>query len=202
MSNDKTKWIFDNDDSKTGNLGGDFTESLHDDPIGRTDAGVGDTTQVSSDDETTRLMPSNDKTQIFLPGQTGATASSTSYEDLEDPVVGWLVVVKGPGLGQSVPIGVGMNTVGRDSSSRIALDFGDKMISGNDHARIIYDDDSRGFFIAHGSGKSITKVNGQMVATTLPLKAYDVVEITKATHLRFVAFCNEDFDWSDLADKG
>ena len=127
---------------------------------------------------------------------------STKYEDLEDPVVGWLVVIKGAGLGQSVPIGVGMNTIGRDNESRITLDFGDKMLSGNDHARIIYDDDSRGFFIAHGSGKNITKVNGQMVATTLALKNYDVIEITKATHLRFVALCNENFDWSDLAEKG
>ncbi|WP_456385735.1 FHA domain-containing protein [Profundibacter sp.] len=202
MSNDKTKWIFDNDDDTSSNLDSDFTESIGAETIGTTDVGFDDPTQVSGDDETTRLMPSNEKTQIFLPGQSGATAASVNYDDLQDPVVGWLVVVKGPGLGQSVPIGVGMNTVGRDTSSRIALDFGDKMISGEDHARIIYDDDSRGFFIAHGTGKSITKVNGKMVATTMPLENYDVVEITKATHLRFVAFCNEKFDWSDLADKG
>lgn len=202
MSNDKTKWIFDNDDNASSNAGGDFTESIGEDTIGITGAGFDDMTQADGDGEATRLVPGNDKTQIFLSGQSGATASSTSYEDLEDPVVGWLVVVKGPGLGQSVSIGVGMNSVGRDSDSRIALDFGDKMISGNDHARIIYDDDSRGFFIAHGSGKSITKVNGKMVATTLALNSFDVIEITKATHLRFVAFCNENFDWSDLADKG
>lgn len=201
MSNDKTKWIFDNDDD-TASLGGDFTESIGEDTIGITGAGFDDMTQAEGDNDTTRLVPGNDKTQIFLAGQSGATAASTSYDDLEDPVVGWLVVIKGPGLGQSVNVGVGMNTVGRDGASRIALDFGDKMISGNDHARIIYDDDSRGYFIAHGSGKSITKVNGKMVATMMPLNNFDVVEITKATHLRFVAFCNENFDWSDLADKG
>lgn len=201
MSTDKTKWIFDNDEELNDELDSDFTETIDPRQAEVTGGLVDDPTHVD-DDDTTRLVPGNDKTQIFLGGQEKIVATSTKYEDLEDPVVGWLVVIKGAGLGQSVPIGVGMNTIGRDNESRITLDFGDKMLSGNDHARIIYDDDSRGFFIAHGSGKNITKVNGQMVATTLALKNYDVIEITKATHLRFVALCNENFDWADLAEKG
>jgi hypothetical protein len=201
MSNDKTKWIFDDEDHSNTDLGADFTESITDDTIGQTAANLDGFQSAGSDNETTRLVETNEKTQIFLKGQPGAAEAATNYDELDDPVVGWLVVIKGPGLGQSLPIGVGMNTVGRDSSARVAIAFGDKTISGSDHARVIYDDDTRAFFISHGSGKSITKVNGQMVATVLPLANYDVIELTKTTHVRFVAFCNEHFDWSDLADK-
>lgn len=200
MSNDKTKWIFDSDDDLDHDFEADFTETVQPSGGEKTDLATGMATPSQSDDKT-RLVPSDDKTQIFLSGQSGTSDAATKFEDLQDPVVGWLVVVRGPGLGQSVPIGVGMNSIGRDSSSRIPLAFGDKMISSLDHARIIYDDDNRSFYIAHGTGKSITKLNGQMVATMLPLSNYDIIEITKGTRLRFVAFCTADFDWSDLAGK-
>ena len=201
MSSDKTKWIFDDEDDASTNMENDFTESIGNDQIGRTISNTDGYDDGGRNDESTRLVNTNDKTQIFLKGQPSSASAASSYDHLEDPVVGWLVVVKGPGLGQSVPVGVGMNTVGRDNDSRVSVNFGDQTISGSDHARLIYDDDTRAFFIAHGSGKSITKVNGQMVATILPLANYDVIELTKITHLRFVAFCNEAFDWSDLAGK-
>ena len=47
----------------------------------------------------------------------------------QDPVVGWLVVVGGPGLGSFRPIYEGNNAVGRGSDQRIAIDFGDNSIS-------------------------------------------------------------------------
>ena len=48
----------------------------------------------------------------------------------EDPVVGWLVVVGGPGLGSYRPIYEGNNTVGRSATQRVPIDFGDDAISG------------------------------------------------------------------------
>jgi hypothetical protein len=202
MNGDKTKWIFDDEDGSASELDSDFTEALDGPAMNPAATDFDVYPQTGGDTESTRLIAEqSEKTQIFLAGQPSKQDATGSYNDLEDPVVGWLVIIKGPGLGQSVPIGVGMNTVGRDNSSRVVIGFGDKTISGSDHARVIYDDDTRGFFIAHGSGKTITKVNGQMVATVLPLANYDVVELTKTTHLRFVAFCNENFDWSDLAEK-
>jgi hypothetical protein len=42
----------------------------------------------------------------------------------QDPVVGWLVVVGGPGMGQYRPVFEGNNSVGRADTNRIALDFG------------------------------------------------------------------------------
>jgi len=197
MSNDKTKWIFDDKDSfdndGTEATVGEFTETFSSD---QTAAGTN-----WNDSEATRLVDggASDKTTL---SRSGAFAGEkTGFENI-DPVVGWLVVVKGPGLGQAVQIGAGMNTLGRGTAARVSLGFGDSSISSDDHARIIYDDDSRAFFIAHGSGKNITKVNGQMVANTLPLENGALVEVTKSTHLRFVAFCSESFDWADVEDSG
>ena len=117
-------------------------------------------------------------------------------------MTGWLVVVRGPGLGQSVQIGAGMNAVGRAASASVPLPFGDRLISSEDHVRIIYDDTDRKFYIAHGSGRNLSRVNGQMLANTLPLDDNAVIELSKVTTVVFRAFCSEAFDWTDVqADK-
>ncbi|GFE64086.1 FHA domain-containing protein [Litoreibacter roseus] len=193
MGNDKTKWIFDDNDDLSSDSSVDFTET-----IGNTQ-GHDEFTVTPDDDETTKMVPQSEKTTIAV-GDAFDPEEDPDTAGMSDPVVGWLVVVKGPGMGQAVALGAGMNTVGRSPSQRVAFPFGDRLMSSEDHARIIYDDDSRAFFIAHGSGKNITKVNGQMVANTLPLENGATVELTKATHLRFVAFCSEDFDWADVTD--
>src|SRR5262245_31122642 len=41
----------------------------------------------------------------------------------QDPVVGWLVVVGGPGLGAFRPIYEGNSAIGRSTTQRIAIDF-------------------------------------------------------------------------------
>lgn len=197
MSNDKTKWIFDDEDGFDSGSGGggsvEFTETIEK-TVADTDAAA-----PRGSDEATRVVPNAGAEQTTI-SRGGAFASEGDAQI--DPVVGWLVVIKGPGLGQAVQLGAGMNSVGRGASERVTLGFGDTSISSSDHARIIYDDDTRKFFIAHGSGKNITKVDGQMVANVLPLENGATVEITKTTHLRFVAFCSESFDWADVAGDG
>lgn len=55
-----------------------------------------------------------------------------------NPVVGWLVCTKGAGFGESHSLKSGRNFVGRDSSMDVVLS-GDKSISRNKHAIIVYD---------------------------------------------------------------
>ena len=95
-----------------------------------------------------------------------------------------------------------MNVVGRAEGCRVALPFGDQTISGDDHLRIIYDDSSRTFLLAPGTGKNITRVNGQVVTATMALPNRSVIELSKKTVVRFMAFCDDGFDWSDLAGQG
>lgn len=185
MGNDKTKWIFDDNDAE-GEIDADYTESLTPPP------------SQTVADTPTRALDTTERTELFVRGHSPSDENATKLPDQVDPVVGWLVVVKGPGLGHSIALGPGVNTIGRGANERAALPFGDKLISSEDHAKILYDDQERVFYVAHGSGRNITRVDGAIVANPVVLENYALIQLTNATHLRFVAFCNKEFDWGDL----
>lgn len=112
-------------------------------------------------------------------------------------VVGWLVVVNGPGKGNSRNIYAGLNTIGRDDGEAIPLNFGDDTISRTNHASIAYDDRDRKFYITHGGKANLVRLNGGPVLEAKELAANDELEIGNTT-VRFVPFCGPDFDWQDL----
>ncbi len=118
----------------------------------------------------------------------------------QDPVVGWLVVVGGPGLGAFRPIFEGNNTIGRSRSQRVAIDFGDDTISSEEQAYIRYDSVDRSYlFVPNLAKTNIVSVNNKKPTGALPLAAMDVITMGR-TQLAFVPFCGEDFDWSELGD--
>jgi hypothetical protein len=128
---------------------------------------------------------------------TGTAPGSTDLTDpMEDPVVGWVVIVSGPGQGASLTLGYGMNSIGRAPTERISLDFGDPQISRTSHASITYDPRGKKYFINHGGGKNLTYLGEDPVLTPIELKGGEEVMIGDTT-LRFVPFCGEDFDWRD-----
>src|SRR5215475_7246951 len=113
-----------------------------------------------------------------------------------DPVAGWLVVVKGPGRGGFRPIFVGMNSIGRDIGQRISLNFGDDMISREQHAFIAYDEEAGRFYLQHGGKANLVRLGGRLVLSPTDLRPYDLIRIGKTT-LQFIPFCGSDFTWSD-----
>jgi FHA domain len=113
-----------------------------------------------------------------------------------DPVVGWLVVIKGPGRGNSLRLGYGWNNLGRDVSQRVRLDFGDSKISRFNHSRLLYDPRARRFTITLGEGTNPTYVRGEALLGPLELKSGDRIQIGD-TELLFVALCDENFEWQD-----
>lgn len=115
--------------------------------------------------------------------------------DTNDPVAGWIVVVKGPGRGGFRPVFVGMNSVGRAPSQRICLDFGDESISREEHAFITYDDETRTFYLQHGGKSNLVRLGGKPVLAPTVLSPNDLFRIGNTT-FRFVACCGPDFDWS------
>lgn len=116
---------------------------------------------------------------------------------MEDPVVGWVIVMEGPGKGAALSLGYGMNSIGRSKTERVNLDFGDEQISRAQHAIITYDPRGRKYFVQHGGGKNLTYINeDQPVLTPMELKGGEDV-ILGSTKLRFVPFCGKDFDWQD-----
>lgn len=118
----------------------------------------------------------------------------------QDPVVGWLIVVGGAGLGAFRPIFEGNNTVGRGRNQRIAIDFGDETISSEEQAYIRYDSADRTFlFVPNLSKTNVVSINNRKPTAAVALQAMDVITMGR-TQLAFVPFCGADFDWSELAD--
>ena len=117
-----------------------------------------------------------------------------------DPVVGWLVVLAGPGRGNARRLGYGQNSLGRDKGERVSLDFGDASISRSKHAFVLYEPRKRQYFIRPGEGANLTYLNGELLADSRPLTPADVIEVG-ATKLKFVPFCGPEFDWEDAAQK-
>lgn len=119
----------------------------------------------------------------------------------QDPVVGWLVVVGGAGIGQFRPIFEGNNSMGRSANNRIAIDFGDDAISSDEQAYIRYDSADRSFlFVPNLAKTNVVSVNDKRPTGAVELSQMDVITMGR-TQLVFVPFCGQEFDWSALQEQ-
>lgn len=122
------------------------------------------------------------------------------HDFAQDPVVAWLVVVGGPGLGAYRPVFEGNNTIGRAKTQRIPIDFGDDAISSEEQAYIRYDSTDRGFlFVPNLAKTNVVSVNDKRPTGAVELAHMDVITVGR-TQLVFVPFCGPDFDWAELAE--
>lgn len=157
-------------DDETRNLKSPVTHARHD---------------VDAEDEPrTRVISSRS------PERSEETSDDGGYE----LAAGWLVVIEGPGRGCTREIYYGMNSVGRGSEERIALDFGDTTISREAHAYLVFDEKQSDFYLQHGGKSNLVRLNGAPVLAPQPLKNGDTIEIGD-TKLRFVPLCGDDFTW-------
>jgi hypothetical protein len=142
---------------------------------------------------------SDDQTRVFRPTvPSSRELPSSSSEDFhKDPLVGWLVVVSGPGKGVSLELGYGVNSIGRDDEQRVCLDFGDEEISRKSHASVVYDQKSRRFFLQHGDGINLTYLNEEPVLQPIELKGREIIAIGK-TQLIFISLCGPEFEWTEI----
>jgi hypothetical protein len=146
----------------------------------------------------------DDHTRIYRPrsATSSATDSSSAIRESQgnefsaEPLVGWLVVTEGPGRGQSLKLGYGVNSIGRCPEARVALDFGDEEISRQSHAMLTYDTIGRKFYIQHGGGTNLTYLGDQPVLQPHEIKGREVIGIGK-TRLTFIPFCGADFEWTN-----
>lgn len=114
-----------------------------------------------------------------------------------DPVVGWLVVLDGPGKGNFRPIFSGSNTIGRSSRQRIPIDYGDDAISSEKQAFIVYDGRKRQFqLVPNLERPNLVHHNDSALLANGELKSHDKITMGRTT-LLFVPLCGPDFDWSE-----
>lgn len=148
------------------------------------------------DDQTKIYRPSRADHDVSAASSAGGAGAQKDYA--ADPVVGWLVVVDGPGKGNSLALGYGMNSIGRAPTERVVLDFGDEEISRTAHAQLSYDGRGRKFYLQHGGGANLTYIADTPVLQPTILHGGELISIGN-TRLRFCRFCDEQFDWQDNA---
>lgn len=147
--------------------------------------------------------PEEPKTRVLHFGPDsgeGQTTQEPSDEFMKKLIVGWLVVIAGPGQGKILTIGYGHNGIGRSADERISLNFGDQGISRKRHTILTYDPRGRKFYLQQGDGVNLTYLNDAPLIGTQELTGGETVEMGK-TLLKFVALCGPDFDWLDQLQK-
>lgn len=131
-------------------------------------------------------------------GRTIGFFSMGSTEEIQndsEPVVGWLVCVKGKHFGESFQIYAGRNAVGRGVANKIILSK-DNSVSREKHAWITYEPKHREFFLQPGESSGLSYLNGENIMTATKLKAKDTLEFGDGMYL-LIPLCGDDFSWEE-----
>ena len=134
-----------------------------------------------------------DKTVGFFSANVGSTEKMPKVST--EPVVGWLVGIKGEHFGESFNISSGRNSVGRSASNSIVM-AKDFTVSREKQAWIIYEPKKREFYIQPGEGSSLSYLNGEMIMTLQKLKNGDVIDLGSGQYM-LIPLCGENFTWED-----
>ena len=110
-----------------------------------------------------------------------------------EPVVGWLVCVKGPAIGKDFKLKSEKNFIGRGNNMDVCIQA-DNGISRDNHATVSYNPKTNKFMVAPGDGHGLVYLNGNEVFAPTELHRGDCIEMGETT-LAFVPFCGEDFQW-------
>lgn len=127
----------------------------------------------------------------------GKTVSLEHKDEGIDPVVGWLVCLKGPERGKDYKIHSEKNRIGRGEDMDISIKA-DLTISRVDQAFIVYNPRRRVFRLHAGTGQRLVYLNDDEVITPEVIKDRDLITIGESEFV-FVSLCGENFDW-DVKD--
>ena len=159
------------------------------DAAGSFGGNYGETVVTGETDETEPIEAGNG-------GEVGGTEVinpfGTDDQQRRDPVVGWLVCVKGSDFGADFRIHEGWNTIGRDTSNDIVIN--DPTVSAQKVVTLLYDDPTKAFIVARGEGRNPSRVNGRPLVSEKELAAFDKLTVGE-TELIFVPLCGEQFSW-------
>jgi hypothetical protein len=144
----------------------------------------------------TNPVPRHDPMQV-VPGRTvavpkpvpggGATPAEKRY------VVGWLVGLNAATRGESFPVRLGRNVLGRDKRSDIVVN--DDQASSH-HADLVFRPEERRFILMDHNSTNGTYVNEVEIEPRRDLAQNDIVRIGIHRFL-FMPLCQEGFYWDD-----
>ncbi len=125
----------------------------------------------------------------------GGTVGVFQKHHGSDPVVGWLVCVKGQEKGADYRLRAKTNLIGRSREMDVQLK-GDDTVSSDTHAKVDYDVLNNDFYLIPGNNRNTIYLNGRPVYAAQQLQAYDRLRFGD-TELLFVPFCCERFRWDE-----
>ena len=108
-------------------------------------------------------------------------------------VVGWLIGLNGAARGESFPVRIGRNVLGRDRRSDIVI--GDDQASSH-HADLVFRPEERRFILMDHNSTNGTYVNDLEIEPRRDLAAKDIVRIGSHKFL-FMPLCSEGFYWDE-----
>ncbi|HEX8155663.1 MAG TPA: FHA domain-containing protein, partial [Thermoanaerobaculia bacterium] len=106
-------------------------------------------------------------------------------------VVGWLVGLSGSTRGESFPVRMGRNVLGRDRRSDIVVN--DEQASSH-HADLVFRPEERRFILMDHNSTNGTYVNEIEIEPRRDLSAQDVIRIG-AQRFLFMPLCHDGFYW-------
>jgi hypothetical protein len=108
-------------------------------------------------------------------------------------VVGWLVGLNGSSRGESYPVRMGRNVLGRDRRSDIVVN--DDQASSH-HADLVFRPEERRFILMDHNSTNGTYVNELEIEPRRDLAGKDVIRIGSHRFL-FMPLCHDGFFWDD-----
>jgi hypothetical protein len=108
-------------------------------------------------------------------------------------VVGWLVGLNGNSRGESFPVRMGRNVLGRDRRSDVVVN--DDQASSH-HADLVFRPEERRFILMDHNSTNGTYVNEGEIEPRRDLAVNDVIRIGSHRYL-FQPLCREGFFWDD-----
>lgn len=135
-------------------------------------------------------------------GKTTGKYISISDGRTVEPVVGWLLGVKGVYYGQAFSLKNGMNKIGRSQTMDVPL-LKDNSVSRDVVIKIVYDSKGNEFNVLPGDSSSLCYVNGQALYAREKLEGFEEFEFgdTEENKFVFVPLCGEHFQWQKYPFK-
>ena len=130
-----------------------------------------------------------------LPSQPERTIAASHLAGLAQKryVVAWLVGLSGSARGESFPVRMGRNVIGRDKRSDVIVP--DDQASSH-HADLVFRPEERRFILMDHNSTNGTYVNETEIEPRRDLSAKDVIRIGSHRFL-FMPLCHDGFYWDD-----
>jgi FHA domain-containing protein len=149
----------------------------------------------------TPLIPRRDTASGHVPTPMERTVAvqKIAPEELQQPrryVVGWLVGLNATARGESFPVRMGKNVLGRDRRSDIVVN--DDQASSH-HADLVFRPEEQRFILMDHNSTNGTYVNEHEIEPRRDLGARDIVRIGSHKFL-FVPLCTDAAMWDAMGD--